>query len=205
MYTSVVPVIEPDLLLSYGATPDPVDEGEVIFNEGATPEYYYQLVSGSINWISKTEGGRHFLQEIILPGDTFGELGLFDQLPYAATSIANEKCIVMKLPVSKFHQLIKEHPEVHFRISKMMAGRIRFKFLMLKESTLSDPPGRLQALLDYLKKQGRHICITSSKVSLTRQQLADITGLRVETVIRTIKQLQLKGILKITKGKIYYK
>ena len=40
-------------------------------------------------------------------------------------------------------------------------------------------------------------------VELSRQQLADLTGLRVETVIRTIKQLEKQEYLKIIEGKIY--
>jgi CRP-like cAMP-binding protein len=41
-------------------------------------------------------------------------------------------------------------------------------------------------------------------VQLTRQQIADITGLRVETVIRSIRQLYENGKLAIAKGKVYY-
>ncbi|MGL6126561.1 helix-turn-helix domain-containing protein [Chryseobacterium artocarpi] len=39
---------------------------------------------------------------------------------------------------------------------------------------------------------------------LTRQQLASLTGLCVETVIRTIKQMKKDQIVKIEKKKIYY-
>lgn len=41
------------------------------------------------------------------------------------------------------------------------------------------------------------------EVSLTRQQLADLTGLRVETVIRTIKNLATKKKLEIINRKIF--
>jgi CRP-like cAMP-binding protein len=40
-------------------------------------------------------------------------------------------------------------------------------------------------------------------VELTRQQIADMTGLRVETVIRSIRHMQDKGALVIDKGKVY--
>ena len=41
-------------------------------------------------------------------------------------------------------------------------------------------------------------------VPLTRQQMANLTGLRVETVIRTIKLMEKNNLLKIKKGLIYY-
>jgi CRP-like cAMP-binding protein len=41
------------------------------------------------------------------------------------------------------------------------------------------------------------------KIELTRQQIADMTGLRVETVIRSIRELERNGHLKIERGKVY--
>ena len=41
------------------------------------------------------------------------------------------------------------------------------------------------------------------KVNLTRQQIANMTGLRVETVIRTIRHLNEIGSLDIVNGKVF--
>jgi CRP-like cAMP-binding protein len=38
---------------------------------------------------------------------------------------------------------------------------------------------------------------------MTRQQLANMTGLRVETVIRTIKQMEKDEKLSIVRGKVF--
>ena len=40
-------------------------------------------------------------------------------------------------------------------------------------------------------------------VEITRQQIADLTGLRVETVIRAIKSLEKKGEVTIKDRKVY--
>ena len=42
------------------------------------------------------------------------------------------------------------------------------------------------------------------QIPLTRQQLASITGLSVETVIRAIKNMEKNGVLKIQNRKIWY-
>jgi CRP-like cAMP-binding protein len=42
------------------------------------------------------------------------------------------------------------------------------------------------------------------RVPFTRQQLADMTGLRVETVIRCIKSMEASGALAIEEGKIIW-
>jgi CRP-like cAMP-binding protein len=59
-------------------------------------------------------------------------------------------------------------------------------------------------LLDYFKLNQTHITPEDSLVILTRQQIADLTGLRVETVIRVIRNLHMSGKLSIKHGKIFY-
>ncbi len=44
-------------------------------------------------------------------------------------------------------------------------------------------------------------CNGKIKIDLTRQQIANMTGLRVETVIRTIRSLHDTGQLTIERGK----
>jgi CRP-like cAMP-binding protein len=59
-------------------------------------------------------------------------------------------------------------------------------------------------LLDYLKFTIYKIEEPFEyEVELTRQQIADLTGLRVETVIRSIKSLEKKGKLKIVSRKVW--
>jgi CRP-like cAMP-binding protein len=66
-----------------------------------------------------------------------------------------------------------------------------------------DPEHSISALLNYFKETKKNICTKCNMVKLTRQQIADMTGLRVETVIRTIRSMHEKGDLHIKKGKVY--
>jgi len=43
-----------------------------------------------------------------------------------------------------------------------------------------------------------------ARIDYTRKQIADMTGLRVETVIRVMRNLYEKKMLTIRKGKVYY-
>lgn len=75
---------------------------------------------------------------------------------------------------------------------------------MASEISSQDPRHRILRLLDYLKQSVlKNKTPFSFQVDLTRQQLADLTGLRVETVIRVIKDLEKKGELKIKNRKVY--
>ena len=52
-------------------------------------------------------------------------------------------------------------------------------------------------------KDKRNICQQCNLLKLTRQQIADMTGLRVETVIRAMRQMHERGDVKIEKGKVF--
>ena len=196
-------IIDTDILLSLGAAYKKVNAGEIIFNEGAVARFYYQLVSGSVRWVNLTDNGNEFIQNMIEPGECFGELPLFDGEPFAASAIADTDSVIIRLHISSFHQLITERPDIHFAFTKLMSERLRFKFLLLKELAGQNPEHSINCLLNYLKQNKKNICSKCNKVNLTRQQIANMTGLRVETVIRTIRHLHNKGQLLITKGKVY--
>jgi len=51
-------MIDIDLLLTWGATYKKVQRDTIIFHEGAVASFYYQVVSGSVRWVSINEEGR---------------------------------------------------------------------------------------------------------------------------------------------------
>ena len=192
-----------DTLVAWGANYKKVPAGTIIFQEGIQCSFYYQLVTGKVRWVNINDEGKEFIQTIIEPGECFGELPLFDDEPFAATAIADEDSVIIRLHRSTFHQLLKESPELHFAFTKLLTQRLRFKFLILKELANHNPENSISTLFNYFKQKQKNICTKCNRINLTRQQIADMTGLRVETVIRTIRSLQTKGELQINKGKVY--
>lgn len=196
-------MIDIDLLLACGAAYKKVAAGEIIFQEGTSCHFYYQLVSGSVRWVNVDEEGNEYIQTIIDPGECFGEIPLFDEGPYAATAIVDEDAVVIRLHRSSFTQLLKDSPEIHFSFTRLLAKRVRFKFLLIKSLALYTPEARIAALLNYLKAENKNFCPKCNQLKLTRQQIADMTGLRVETVIRAMRHMHDRGELVIEKGKVF--
>ncbi len=196
-------MLNTDTLVAWGAVYKKIPAGDIIFHEGMQCTFYHQLVSGRVRWVNIDEDGKEFIQTIIEPGECFGEFPLFDDEPFAATAIADEDSVIIRLHRSTFHQLLKEDPALHFAFTKLLTQRLRFKFLILKELAKHNPENSISTLLNYFKQTQKNICTKCNRIKLTRQQIADMTGLRVETVIRTIRALHTKGELRINKGKVY--
>ena len=198
-------MIDIDLLLAWGAAFKKVSGGETIFGEGQACFFYYQLVSGKVKWENIDEEGKECIHSIVEPGESFGEMPLFDDGSYAGTAVAVEDCVLIRLHKPTFLELIKENADINFSFTKMLSRRLRFKFLIIKSFATHCPEKRIATIINYLKSENKNFCPHCNQLKLTRQELADMAGLRVETVIRTMRTMHEKGEIKIVKGKVYCK
>src|SRR5690606_6873315 len=196
-------MIDTHLLLEKGATYRHAEAGEIIFNEGAPATFYYQLVSGRVRWSHFDDNGKEVLHRIVEAGEAFGEFPLFDGEPYAASAVADSPCTILRLGAAAFHELLAEHPDIHFAFSKSLVSHLRFKFFLFNALAKNNPQTALVELIDYFNRHGQLICKDCNRLMMTRQQLVNMFRLRVEMVIRTIKQLQQEDKLCIVKGKVF--
>ena len=196
-------MINTDLLIAWGAAYKKVQAGEIIFSEGNEAQFYHQLESGIVKWVNIDEAGTEFIHNIITDGESFGELPLFDDQPYAASAVAEVDSVILRLHKSTFSQLLHENRDILFSFTKLMAERLRYKFFISKQVAAHKPEQTLSSLLNHFKKSNTHFCNDCSQLKLTRQQLASMTGMRVETVIRTMRNMHEQGRLKIKGGKVY--
>jgi CRP/FNR family cyclic AMP-dependent transcriptional regulator len=204
-YLSMTDLINIDVLLAWGAAYKKVAAGEIIFKEGQTCSFYYQLVSGKVKWVNIDDEGKNCIHLIVEAGESFGEFPLFDDGPFAATAVADEDCVIIRLHKPTFLQLIRENPAIHFAVTQVLSKRLRYKFAIIKSFAAHCPEEMIATLLNQLKSEKKSFCGDCNQLNLTRQQIADMTGLRVETVIRTMRTMHEKGDLVINRGKVYCK
>lgn len=153
-----------------------------------------------------SDDGKEFVQGYFTAAQSFGEPPFFAEVAYPASAIAMEKSDVWKIPRLEFLKLLKNNYEIHLELMKVLSGRLIYKSTMLSELAIEEAEHRLITLIHYLLDRTSENKKASVKLSFTRQQLADMTGLRVETVIRSIKSLEQKHLLKIDEdGKIVLK
>ena len=196
-------MVRESLLLQFGAVKRQVKKGEALFNAGDAPRYFYQVVSGEVKMNNFNDEGKEFIQGIFTAGMSFGEPPLFIDKPYPANAEAITDAEVLAIPKASFFEMLKDNPEVNLAVSITLSQRLYFKSIMASEISSQDAEHRIIKLIDYFKEITGFPAEEKYKVSLTRQQIADLTGLRVETVIRAIKALEKKGALLIADRKIF--
>lgn len=197
-------MITVELLEKYGVIKKSFDKNDIIFEEGNLPSHYYQIISGEVKMSNYNDDGREFIQGIFYNGQSFGEPPLFLNQKYPANAIAVENTEIFILPKENFMKLLEENPKVSIKIIENLAQRLYYKSVMAAEISTHEPEHRVLKLIDhgiayfnFQKDKNGYL------INFTRQQIGDLTGLRVETVIRTIKALEKKGELKIINRKVY--
>ena len=198
--------IDADLLLIYGAVAKHYDKGEILFKEGSHPRFYYQIVKGKIKIANEDEEGKQFIQGFYVDGETFGLPPIFDDSDYPADAIAEEDSTVIRLSVSAFLHLLQNNFDIHLNITKLIAKRLKQKADVLKERCLQSPEQRIIALLERQKREKQTSApdLQKVKIDYTRKHIADMTNLRVETVIRTMRSLYRRKVINIERGKVFY-
>ncbi|WP_291930531.1 Crp/Fnr family transcriptional regulator [Chryseobacterium sp.] len=177
---------------------------ETIFKEGDHSLYYFQILSGKVKLNTFNENGKEFIQNILGKNQSFGDPLLFIDRLYPTNAVSLETTEVIRMPKNNFLLMLEKHPDISLEMNACLSQRLYYNSLMVRNMASQDPIHRLQGLMDYLKSYYDGDCQQCFPVELTRQQIADLTGLRVETVIRTVKKMVNNNTIKLDGRRIFY-
>ena len=185
-------------LIEKGFTVKKFKKDAIIYEPGMQPKYVYFIKTGEVRMVTISDGGKEFIQGVFKAGQYFGEPALLIGRPYLAYTIVNKDSEIIQVSSAGFFALIEEEPDFSMALIKTLSNRLFYKSMMLEELANEKADHRLLTLINYLLNDIE----VGDSLKFTRQDLADMTGLRVETVIRGVKLLNAKGLIKMIKGKI---
>lgn len=194
-------MIPEDLLMDFGATLENIPAAQIIFSEKTRADFYYQVKTGEIKMFNLNENGKEFIQGIFYDGESFGEPPLLADFKYPASAVGVKSSVLYKLSKKNLFKLLTANPTINLKFTKELAKRLFYKATILKEISVHTPEHRILTLIDFLKR--KYGTEGKFQVELTRQQIADLIGLRVETVIRAVKQLEQEGEIEIKNRKVF--
>jgi CRP/FNR family transcriptional regulator, cyclic AMP receptor protein len=110
-------------------------EGSVIVRQGDTSMSLYVILSGSVRVSREDDGGGGSIEvEQLGAGGAFGEMGLIEDLPRAATVVALEPTTCALLAKWDFQNELRDDPEIALALLPVLTGRIRELDTMLAQS-----------------------------------------------------------------------
>jgi len=173
-------------------------KGEEIYHPDMQPKAVYFIKSGKVKMVTVNNDGQEFIQGIFKTNDYFGEPALLLNKPYLAYTIAIQDAEIIEVSKVDFFDFLESDSDFSKRLIVNLSQRLFYKSMMLEELANEQADHRIATLLKYLLKDIE----PGNDLKVTRQQMADMSGLRVETVIRIIKQPAIQNGFKLIKGKI---
>lgn len=195
--------IDLDLLTTWGGVYKKYNKHEHVFYEDEHARYYYQIVEGTVKMYNSNEAGKEFLQGIFDAGESFGEPPIFINEPYPASAMCLQKSIIIKLSIDNLYKILAEYPKLMEQFTRHFARRIYNKSITAREIVNNNPEHRIIAFLDSYKKTHPSGDIPML-IPYTRQEIANFTGLRVETVIRALLKMCECKKIEINNHKLFY-
>jgi hypothetical protein len=132
--------------------PGPVEvkQGETLLEEGDTGKEMYVIEEGRVE-IFRCAGGRERSVRVLEPGDFFGEMGLLDDQPRAASARAATDVKLLVIDHTTFDQMLRQYPEVSIRIMRSLCQRLRAAAAEAPLPPEAPPPGEASAGEDFLQ------------------------------------------------------
>lgn len=174
-------------------------KGDVIYHEGDRADKLLIITHGAIRLFKTTIEGKEQNLDILQTGDFTGELDLMGDATYSHEAIAQEPTMLCIISQDRMRDLILKNPSIGFKIMQAMNRKLtNLRGLVQSLATNEGLPRLAHLLLQLYEKGGRQ---TTINLSLSREDIANFTGLTRETVSRKLAQLQDEGIIRLGKAR----
>lgn len=198
---SLCGVLESEELRAYKQTGSTVryDAGATIFFEGDPAESVYTLTSGTLRLSKLLPDGRRQIAGFIFPGNF---LGITMEEEHAFTAEAITPAELCRFARPRFETYLRDHPQMERRLYALVAHELaaaRQQVVLLGRKTATE---RVISFLLMLGSRCRKEGGLADELTLpmSRADIADYLGLRIETVSRELSALKAARLIQLAGG-----
>jgi CRP-like cAMP-binding protein len=176
--------------------------GDVLFRQGAFPNGVYWLISGKIKILQETPTGQKQTMYIYSDGDLVAYRQFIAEEPHPVTAVLVEDSTYRFIPSELFRWLLATSPFFSRNILTALARE--FTVWMNRMTVFSQYPVRYRLILALLilHEQYRMSGSEPGVVTMTRTDLAEFVGAKLETVVRVLNTLKSAGLVSINGRRI---
>ncbi|MGD8925438.1 MAG: fumarate/nitrate reduction transcriptional regulator Fnr [Thioalkalispiraceae bacterium] len=192
-----------DLLDSIIKRRRPLKKGEHLYSAGEEFTSVYAIRSGSIKSYTINEEGEEHVIGFKMPGDLVGLNGINGH-HYKNSAKALETCSVCEIPFAQLEELGHEIPGLTHHLMEIMSKEIQDEHYKVAMCSKMPAEARLASLLHTLslRFEERGYSPNEFNLSMSRNDIANMLGLAVETVSRLFTHFQEDGILEVERKHI---
>ncbi|MEN9561825.1 MAG: hypothetical protein RIR73_69 [Chloroflexota bacterium] len=183
-----------------------MEEGGFFFLQGDEAIHLYILTSGQVKLMQSNPNGQQVNLRTIYPWQMFGALGAVrtDGAAYPASAQTLEDCTALAIPSLFLRSMLETRPYIAFDLMTLMTSYIQEMQARYRELATERVEQRVANALIRLAGQSG---IKTEKeagieLSLSRQDVAEMTGTTLYTVSRLLSDWERKGFIKTGRERI---
>jgi CRP/FNR family transcriptional regulator, nitrogen fixation regulation protein len=162
----------------------PFDRNSEIYGENEPADYVYKVVSGAVRTYKVLNDGRRQIDAFYLPGDIFG-LELGDEHSCSAEAITDTTVVLVK------RTIVLTAADRDHQVARCLWSHTARDLLRAQHHTLLLIKSAQERVAAFLLEMAERLSAGSSvELPMSRQDIADYLGLTIETVSRTLSQLE---------------
>ncbi len=174
---------------------------QIVYSEGQRPKAVYYIISGKVKIYKASKDGKDLITGISGPGDFFGYNHVLEHTNYTENVQVLEDAQLMLIPREDFITLITNDAQIARQFIKIITKNILEKeenLVNLAYNSLRRKVayGLVQVLDKYKKEEKNEI------LELSRENLAQVTGVATESLIRTLADFKSEKLINLEPGKI---
>ena len=172
-------------------------DGETIQHAGDPAERLSIVAMGTVKLVRPTMDGTDVLLDLLGPGQGFGSQIQLGDTNYREDVTAQTHACILHINATTFASLMQKYPEIAGSALKFVSSKLADARNTIEELSAYPVEQRLAATLvrlaDRVGKQREADILID--IPLSRQDLADMTGSKVETVSRVMSDFRRQGLI----------
>lgn len=171
--------------------------GDKLWRQGDAARYLVTLCTGVMKVTREWPDGREAVLDLAFRGDMIGELAAQEGATQVGTCVALSSGRAIRVPAEKLRRLLKTDPALAQTLLDVALRRQASFSRRLDEMAHGPVENRLARVLTRIGDQVglKDARGTFVPVKLSRGDLADMVGCRVETTIRVMTRWQREGVV----------
>ena len=168
---------------------------QTIFREGDPVSSVIFLISGRLKITQTSRAGAEVILRVMEAGEVAGGLGLPAGRAHTVTAQALEPCSVLFWEARMFQTLCERFPALHRNAARILADRLRTLEECFLELASDQVAPRLARMLVRLSEHPIRRPTDAIRISLSCEELAQMTGTTLFTVSRLLSEWAQRGMI----------
>ncbi|HOE04669.1 MAG TPA: Crp/Fnr family transcriptional regulator [Bacteroidales bacterium] len=172
-------------------------KSSVIYKEGQRISGIYCINSGVVKIYKTGVAGKEQIIKFAKPGDVFGYRSIMNGEPACTSAKVHDDAVVCHVIASDLYALLRKNNEFAIDMLQLACAELGEANNFITDMAQKSVRERLAEILIFIKDEFGTDAENVLKITLTREELANLIGTATESVIRLLSEFKSENIIEL--------